>query len=499
MSLFELLCQHIGCLPYNFYILDYSSRMLLPFENAPHCGGVIIDTDEDKVKKFFFMLEGIIQERKQLFRGGSFTQYVQSGKGKGMTAIMIVIDNYANFREKTGNKYDEEILRISREGIGYGIFLVLSSGGFGSNEIPTRVADNIKTVVSLEMGDKFKYSEVLRTTRVEVLPEADVKGRGLAYVNGTILEFHTALAVEAENAYECGEKIEKLCKDMKENWKGECAKQIPVIPEKPTIQLLAETTEYEEMLANNRYLPFGYKEKDASVYGVDLWNSYCYTIQGKTRTGRKNMLKLLAYAATRKKDARVCIIDIGGQELKKFATQHNIEYIADEAQSYEFFKGTIPLFKERNQKKRAMIEKGVEEEEMIETMNKEPHIYIFIVDMVAFVQSVYKVNEGVGSIHPYMENISEKGSHHGFYFFSILNPDQAAAVAGRKLYMNMISYKTGIHLGGNVTAQRLFQFNNIPFQEQSKVTKPGKGLVPSFEDPNASEAIIIPVIKGDVL
>ena len=235
------------------------------------------------------------------------------------------------------------------------------------------------------------------------------------------------------------------------------------------------------MLAQTRYLPFAYKEQDASVYGVDLWSTYCYTIQGKTRSGRKNMLKLLAYAASKKENARVCIIDIDGQELKKFSEQHGLEYIGNESQSYEFFKSTIPLFKERNQKKRALLDSGMEEEEMIEIMNKESHVYIFITDMVAFVQSVYKVIEGVGSINAYLENISEKGSHHGFYFFSILNPDQASSVAGRQLYTNMISYKTGAHLGGNITAQRLFQFNNIPFQEQSKVTKPGKGLVPSFE------------------
>ena len=492
--------QHYTPAEVNFYILDYSSRMLLPFENAPHCGGVIIDTDEDKVKKFFFMMDSIIQERKQLLRGGNFSQYIQSGKGdKSMTAIMIVIDNYANFREKTANKYDEDILRISREGIGYGIFLVLSSGGFGTNEIPGRIADNIKTVVSLEMGDKFKYSEVLRTTRVEVLPETDVKGRGLAYVNGTILEFQTAIAVKAENAYVCGEQIEAMCKEMKEKWKGGCAREIPVIPEKPTIQLLAEKAEYREMLGQTRYLPFAYKELDASVYGVDLWSTYSYIIQGKKRSGRKNMLKLLAYAASKKDNARVCVIDIGGQELKKFSEQYGLEYIENESQSYEFFKSTIPLFKERNQKKRALLDSGMEEEEMIEIMNREPHIYIFIADITAFVQSVYKVIEGVGSINAYLENISEKGSHHGFYFFSILNPEQASLVSGRKLYMNMISYKTGAHLGGNITAQRLFQFNNIPFQEQSKVTKPGKGFVPSFEDPNAAETIVLPIIKGDVL
>ena len=142
-----------------------------------------------------------------------------------------MIDNYANFREKTNSQFDDDMIRLSREGVGYGIFLVLSSGGFGASEIPSRVADNIRTVLSLEMGDKFKYAEVLRTTRTEVVPETDVKGRGLAYVNGTILEFQTALAMQAADAYARSEIIEEGCLMMKNAWTGENAREIPVIPE----------------------------------------------------------------------------------------------------------------------------------------------------------------------------------------------------------------------------------------------------------------------------
>lgn len=483
----------------NFYALDYSSRMLVPFENAPHCGGVIVDTDADKVKKFFYMLNEIIRERKHLFRGGNFSQYIQSGKSsKKLPAIFIVIDNYANFREKTNSQFDEDMIRLSREGVGYGIFLVISSGGFGASEIPSRVADNIRTVLSLEMGDKFKYAEVLRTTRTEVLPETDVKGRGLAHVNGTILEFQTALAVQAEDAYARSEMIEEECRLMSDTWTGEKAREIPVIPENPTLNILAERLEYQKMLAEKRYLPFAYLSKDASVHAVDLWNTYCYMIQGRSRSGKKNTLKLLMYAASKKKDARVCVIDFKGQELKKTAEQLSVEYITEEKAVFEFFKSTIPLFKERNQKKQRLLADGLEEEALAEKMNEDTQIYIFIADMVSFVQTAYKQMEGVGTMNAYLENITEKGSYHGFYFFGILNPEHVNSIAGYKLYMNMISYKTGVHQGGNTAGQRLFQFNNIPFQEQSKTQKPGTGLTPMYEEPGTAESIVIPLVKGDL-
>lgn len=481
----------------NCYVLDYSSRMLLPFESAPHCGGVIIDTDVDKVKKFFFMLNDIMRERKLLFKGGNYSQYLQANKNKAtLPAIIVVIDNYANFREKTNNAFDEDMIRISREGVGYGIYLVMSSAGFGSNEIPSRVNDNIRTVISLEMGDKFKYSEILRTTRVEILPETEVKGRGLAYVHGTILEFQTALAVKAADAYEMSEAIEATCRDMTEAWSGVKARKIPVIPEQPVFSEFIQNDEYEKAEKSERHLPMGYLALDASIHSLDLWNTYCYIIQGKSRTGKKNVLKTLMYAASKKENAETYLIDLKGKDLQKTAEQLGINYLADEDGVYELFKMTVPIFKERNLKKRELISQGVEQDELAEKMNQEKKIFIFVSDMPAFIQSVYNPADSNKSMKAYLENITEKGSYHAFYFIGTLNQDEVSSVSGYKMYQNMISYKTGIHLGGNISAQRMFQFSNIPFQDQSKPSKPGVGLIPSVEDPGAAQNVVLPLVKG---
>lgn len=481
----------------NFYVLDYSSRMLLPFENAPHCGGVIIDTDMDKVQKFFFMINSIMEERKTLFKGGNYAQYQKAMRGKSeLPAIVIAVDNYANFREKTGNKYDEQMIRISREGVGYGIYLVLTAAGLGANEIPTRVGDNLRTVISLEMSDKFKYAEVLHTTRVEIMPEAEVKGRGLAYVHGNILEFQTALPLEAEDAYAVSASIEAICEDMRNNWKGRGARRIPVIPENPVFGQLAATEEYQHLLTQECCLPFAYDAKDASTYALNLLNTYCYIIQGRSRTGKTNVLKLLMYAAAQNEKAEIVLIEQSGEELKSIAKQLQITYLRDETEIFEYFKNSIPLFKERNAKKRQKLELGMEAEEIAAEMIAEKPVFIFVADYVNFIRSAYTPKEGVGNIYAYLENITEKGSSHGFYFIGCLNPETITSVSGYQIYINISSYKTGIHLGGNSSGQRLFQFSNIPFQEQGKTSKPGVGLVPAKDDPGQAERVVIPLVKG---
>lgn len=501
-TLLYAMIHHYSPQELNFYVLDYSSRMLLPYEEAPHCGGVIIDTDVDKVKKFFYMINNIMDERKNLFRGGNYSQYLQAHKNHKDSlppAILVVIDNYSNFREKTDGEFDDAMLRISREGVGYGIYIVAASAGFGGSEIPTRIGDNIKTVIALEMGDKFKYAEVMHTAHIDIMPETDVKGRGLAYVHGNILEFQTAMAFEAEDSYQMSEMIEACCEDMGNAWTGAKARLIPVIPEHPVFSDILEREEYRKALSDRRYLPMGYASQDASVYSIDLWHTYCYMIQGKSRSGKKNVMKMLIYAAAKKENAEVCVIDSLGLEFRTDAEKSGVKYLENDQDIYNFFKETIPVFKERNGRKRGLLAEGMDEEELAEKMNMEKQIFIFVTDLAAFIKSVYKPVEGVGSIHAYLENITEKGSNHGFYFFGILNPEQVNMISGYTLYANMISYKTGIHLGGNLSGQRLFQFSNVPFQEQSKTMKPGTGYVSSAEDVSIAETVVLPLVKGGII
>lgn len=481
----------------NFYILDYSSRLLKPFEKAPHCGGVVLDTETDKGNKLFYMLDKMLEERKALFGGGSYSQYIKAqGREHTPPAVLLVLDNCANFREKTGGRFDEQLLRISREGVNYGIYLVLSAAGFGVSEIPTRIGDNIRTLIALEMSDKFKYAEILHTTRVSILPEKGVKGRGLAWVGERLLEFQTALALEGEESYERSSEIEKQCERMKEFWKGECARTIPTIPEHPTLQDFTALTDYQRAAKQGQWLPMGYDAQDASVYSVDLWTAYCYMIQGRNRSGKKNVLKLLIHGALSKQDAEVVLIDLAGSGFAGINENGRIQKIESREQMYRFFESTIAVIRERSIRKKQLLEEGLDETETAKRMSLEKPYFIFITDLSVFVKAACEAVDGLGSIQAYMENITGKGCGLGFYFFAALNPEDHSSLLGYTLYKNMTSYGTGIHLGGNVNAQRLYQFNGMSIQEQGSVMKPGTGLVPAEEITGKYHRVVLPLAKG---
>ncbi|MCM1540547.1 MAG: type VII secretion protein EssC [Blautia sp.] len=477
----------------NIYAIDFSSRMLSCFEQAPHVGGVMYEDDGEKIDKFFHIMEGIIEERKKLFRGGNYAQYVQAN-GVKVPAVVIAIDNVGAFREKTENKYDDRLLRLTKEGVSYGIYLVLSATGFSSTEITTKMGDNIKTVICLQMNDKYAYTDAMRVSGLEVLPESNVKGRGLALVGENALEFHTALALEAEDDFKRMEAVSEVCAQMRAGWTGDCAKTIPVIPEKPVWAEFEQLPDVRRLQAENRYLPIGYDMGSADIYSIDLGRTFTYLISGRSRTGKTNLLKAVIRSAAAK-EGRLVIIEHEAADLKSAAQAASAEYIDSQKTQADFFSGLVEPFKQRNQKKRALIEQGKEEAEIYQAMQGEKPYFVVVSDLGAFVRSVQKKEEGVLNIKGFVENIAEKGKLHNVFFFFGINPDALEGALGTRLYNAFTGYHTGIHLGGAVTNIRYFDFSNVTYMEQSKTQKVGIGMIPLGNE-DMAEKVVIPLVRG---
>ncbi len=480
----------------NMYCLDFSSGMLKVFDNMPQVGGVLGENDIDNIGKLFVMLEKILNDRKKVFGGGNYAQYVKA-YGVRYPAIFLVIDNYSGFSEKTENEYADTVLKFAREGVAYGIFLALSSAGFGMSEIPNRIGDNIKNIVSLEMGDKFKYMDVLRSSHINVLPEADIKGRGLVNIKGSILEFQTALSLEAEDDYKRGQIIEKLADDMCKAWNGKYARRIPVIPEKPTMGEFEKNVDVIEENSGKDIIPFAYMQKDASVFGINLMKTYCYLVTGKRGTGKTVLMKDIILE-TCHKNGDMVIIEKGQSDFANIAKENNIRYLTSDSEIFEYFKELTPIFAKRNKLKHQYMENELQREELYSKMQDNTPIFIFIPNLSEFIKAIYKPEAGVGKMSGFMENIIEKGELHNIYFIASLDMEESAAVSVYKTYKLFTGYKNGVHLGGNTASQRIFDFRNIPYTEAGKPLKKGFGWAVTGEDMDEASKIVIPMyIKGE--
>ncbi len=474
----------------NIYAIDFSAQMATAFEKAPHVGGVMLESDDDKIAKFFNMLGDIFEDRKRLFKGGNYSQYVRTN-GVTIPAIIICIDNYSNFKNKTNNIYENTILQISKDGVAYGIFLVMTAGGFNSMEIPTRIGDNIRTVMCLELADKFQYSDALHTMRIETIPEVNIKGRGLGRVGDVLLEYQTALAVNEGDDFRRMEIISETASKMRDAWSGRMAKPIPVIPDNPVWSEFVELDDTKKYAEDDRHMPVAYNAENASVYSVDLSKIYTYLIGGKSRTGKTNMLRILGRSALLK-GAEVTIIDFG-VDLRQLASSAGIDVIDSDEKLFEFFIGLKPDFVDRNKTKKANEQSGMSDEELYVEMTKFPAKVILIADLADFVEHVTKP-EGTEPMKPFVENLLEKGAVHNVFWFACYNYDDITRVAGNRVYELFSRYKTGIHFGGNVSGQRIFNFDYVPYMEQTKTLKAGIGMLPDVNDEEVRR-VVVPLDK----
>ncbi len=473
----------------NLYLIDFSSRMLSAFASAPHTGGMIYENEEEKVGRLFRFMDKILQERKKLLEGGTYTQYVRA-YGQKFPAVLLVLDNVAGFREKTKNQYDDDLLKLAREGAGYGIYLLLSAGGFGMTELPNRIAGNIRNVISLEMTDRYKYMDVLHVTRLPLLPEAGKKGRGLVEEQGQILEFQAAMAVRAWDDYGRISILTKWCEEQSEEWQGRRAEKIPEIPEEPTLDDLEKLRQYQICIQEKIALVAGYRKEDASVYQIPLRRLYCYLLLGKPRSGRKNMLRLFMNEAAQM-EGQCTVVEMGTAALKQDAERLKMDYLTDAVELYQSFQKLLPVFRDRNLKKRELLEKGMTEDEVFAEMQKETPVFYFIADLAAFFQTVYRPDKTGQAMAPFVENMMEKGSLHNIYFIGCLNTDDAAAGAGWKAFQNFIGYKTGICLSAP-GSQRIYHFANIPYTRMNRPPAKGNGYA-VMEDDTEATAVVLPL------
>lgn len=473
----------------NLYILDFSSKMLGAFELLPHVGGIVFENDEEKLSKFFNMMSKILQERKKLFSGGSYSQYIRAN-GHIVPAIVVVIDNIGALRTKSNFMYDELLMQLLKEGAGYGINFIVTASGFGMSEISNKMVDNFKATLCLEMSDRSAYGEVMRTIHISVFPEKNVKGRGIVRHGESILEYQTALCVDAEDDYKRGELVTAQCNKISSAWKGKHAKKIPEIPEKPVWNDFAKLSDTVAMANAGRYLPVGYDKTNASIYGIDLNYNYCYTLSGKSRTGKTNMLKLMALSAGLM-NAQAVIIDFDG-ELKNFAEAIKARYVDDAKELDTYFRELLPDFKERNVQKRALADTGKSDEEIFKAMQRFTKLFVFIGDLPAFIKTVHEPGNGIADMSPFLNNLLLKGALHNVYWIGAYNQDDTSAI-GKSALASFIKDRKGLHMGGAVNLQKALAFDYMKYNEQGKVLKPGLAQLSAHEEDDTS-MIVVPLV-----
>ena len=127
----------------------------------------------------------------------------------------------------------------------------------------------------------------------------------------------------------------------------------------------------------------------------------------------------------------------------------------------------------------------------------ESRSFLFLADVAGFIEAVERPSEETDGIRADLEYITGKGRSSGIWLFGFLRPEETHSLLISRVFRNMASGGTGIHLGGNAGDQSLFRFSDLSYAEQSHPAAPGTGLIPSGPGNPATRRVVLPLAEPE--
>ena len=250
------------------YLLDFGTEALKIYKDAPHVGDVILASDDEKLSRFFSMIQNEIINRKSLLSNynGDYNLYIKSNDN--MPMIVVVINSYETFVELYESKYDDTFLSITREGIKCGIVFVATVSSY--NDMRYRLTQNFKQKIALQINKEDDYYNIFENVGKKRVP--DIFGRGLVKLDGgEVYEFQTAKISPPEDY---NVQVKEMIEEQKQVNEIK-AKNIPIMPKKVTFDLL------EDYLKSIKSVPIGILKNNLSVYTYDFKSNYITIISSR--------------------------------------------------------------------------------------------------------------------------------------------------------------------------------------------------------------------------
>ncbi|MBP3459050.1 MAG: type VII secretion protein EssC [Lachnospiraceae bacterium] len=424
----------------NFYILDLGNSGLIPLKGLPHVADYMGLDDGEKIEKFQKLILDEMAERKRKFAKAmaqSISVY-NSSQPEPLKILVILIDNFDSFKE-LGDKADQFIQKVSRDGAGLGIYLLITMGRI--NSMKGAVLNNIKERIA---GYNFEAGEnrSLIGRSDYNLPE-DKKGRVLVKRdNVNVMQIYTPVPCESELAYNAN--LKALVSDISHASTEEHAKGIPMLPEELYSEMLPQYPGYEE---SSHKIPVGIEVNDLNVQYLDISKGVGMIIGG-AGTGRTNLLhQTLHYLQGRK----VWILDQEKRTSAEFMNVERFDYGAD-FDSIHRILGDID--------RECQCRKEDYEEAKLDNLTltlydflqtKEP-VYV-VIDIV---QELYALLQREGAAEEM--DILEEAVKWGIYV--IVSSEPKIPLRSGKFMELVGQSKTGIILG-NIKEQKVFEFTGL--------------------------------------
>lgn len=323
-----------------FYILDFNTGVFKALEKLSVIGGVVSQDQEERFKNLIKLLRQEIAGRKSVLAESSVTSFrAYKEEGGSLPVIIVMLDNYAAYRELYDEDYGSDITYLFREGPSVGVsFCVTATRGI---LLGARNMSSFSQRILLHISDMNNMNEVIEGFRRKI-PEQP--GRGLSVIDKELLE------VQLYNAFgsEPGGERAAMERFVQAHSGGAAARSIPEVPS------LLTRARLEEMFgAPSNPFEYAYGMEYASVEPavISLAAQFELVLVGRNEGGKQLFLRALLERLGRPELAgrvKVHIVDHYDRPLEAWQGAPFVaEYTTDLADAKQMVSAAHAMAKER--------------------------------------------------------------------------------------------------------------------------------------------------------
>lgn len=315
------------------YLLDFGSMVLKNLEDLNHVGGVVLPSEDEKLKNLLSLLEDeVAKRRKRQLEAGvsSFSSYLEAGY-TDLAHIYLIIDNFSVFKELYAERFEEQLLTLCREGVTYGITMVIansSTSGFGYKYL-----SNFSSRVAFTCNDSSEYLTVFDRCRIQ---PKDLAGRGLFARDKTLYEFQSYLSFAGEREIERVREMRAFVSAQNARYGDARAARIPFVPEDLSLTYLEENYEAP---ASQMVLAMSYSR--VAPAPLDLDSQFCLTVVGSDAQATARFMDAFFADVERRaieRDVLLYVVDDLNRSLSRLESRPYVEsYTSD----FTAFEGTF--------------------------------------------------------------------------------------------------------------------------------------------------------------
>ncbi|MEN2768989.1 type VII secretion protein EssC [Ornithinibacillus xuwenensis] len=436
------------------YLLDFGTNGLLPLKNLPHVADTLLIDDLEKIGKFIRILTSTIKERKQKLSNYGVANMAMYEKASGdiVPNIIIMIDNFDSIRDADfAEEIEKLITQIAREGVSVGIHLAISAGRQSAMKMP--LLSNIKTQIPLYLIESTEARAIVGKTDIQI---EEIAGRGLIKLDNPTL-FQAMLPTAGEESLEIIDAIQQLAKEMNAYWDGDRPKEIPVVPEKITLDEFIQNPNTKDMISRGG-IPFAVDFELVEPLEISVIKDQSTLVLGDMTDSIEETFLTLMTCIAANNHIDVGLIDNQSTRFRAYKDNTNV-YASDSTTMEDFAISVQALYEAREDAYREAQSKT----------NGQVTVNDFLQDirpMVILITDVSYVIDHVSlSTQTTISKLIENGPRMGIYFII-----GAVHSAIDRLYDDVTKVvkkqKNGV-LIGRISDQNILEVTNRPYRENN--------------------------------